>query len=159
MLFAGTVRQNLTMWDDSIPDDLIYQALRDAQILDEVLSRPHGIDADVREGGRNFSTGEMQRLEIARSLVRNPAILVMDEATSALDTTTEKAMDDAVRARGCSTVIIAHRLSTIRDADEIIVLDRGGVIAERGTNDSLIAAGGLYASLVTDAGKGGDVGT
>ena len=159
MLFAGTVRQNLTMWDDSIPDDLIYQALRDAQILDEVLSRPHGIDADVREGGRNFSTGEMQRLEIARSLVRNPAILVMDEATSALDTTTEKAMDDAVRARGCSTVIIAHRLSTIRDADEIIVLDRGGVIAERGTNDSLIAAGGLYASLVADAGKGGDVGT
>ncbi len=159
MLFAGTVRQNLTMWDDSIPDELIYQALRDAQILDEVLSRPHGIDADVREGGRNFSTGEMQRLEIARSLVRNPAILVMDEATSALDTTTEKAMDEAVRARGCSTVIIAHRLSTIRDADEIIVLDRGGVIAERGTNDSLIAAGGLYASLVADAGKGGDVGT
>jgi len=159
MLFAGTVRQNVTMWDETVPEELIYQALRDAQILDEVLSRPGGIDADVREGGLNFSSGETQRLEIARSLVRAPAILVMDEATSALDTSTEKAMDDAVRARGCSTVIIAHRLSTIRDADEIIVLGRGGVIAERGTNDQLLAAGGQYASLVAQAGKGGDVGT
>jgi ABC-type multidrug transport system fused ATPase/permease subunit len=159
MLFAGTVRQNITMWDDSVPDHLIIQALRDAQILDEVLARPNGIDTDIREGGSNFSTGETQRLEIARSLVRNPSILVMDEATSALDTAMEKAMDDAVRARGCSTIIIAHRLSTIRDADEIIVLGRGGDIRERGTNDVLIAAGGEYASLVADAGKGGDVGT
>jgi len=141
MLFAGTVRQNITMWDDSVPDHLIIQALRDAQILDEVLARPNGIDTDIREGGSNFSTGETQRLEIARSLVRNPSILVMDEATSALDTAMEKAMDDAVRARGCSTIIIAHRLSTIRDADEIIVLGRGGDIRERGTNDVLIAAG------------------
>lgn len=159
MLFAGTVRQNVTMWDESVPEELIFQALRDAQILDEVLSRPGGIDADVREGGLNFSSGETQRLEIARSLVRAPAILVMDEATSALDTGTEKAMDDAVRARGCSTVIIAHRLSTIRDADEIIVLGRGGAIVERGTNDELLAAGGQYAALVAQAGKGGDVGT
>lgn len=159
MLFAGTVRQNITMWDDSVPEHLIIEALRDAQILDEVLARPNGIDTDIREGGSNFSTGETQRLEIARSLVRNPSILVMDEATSALDTAMEKAMDDAVRARGCSTIIIAHRLSTIRDADEIIVLGRGGDIRERGTNDVLIAAGGEYASLVADAGKGGDVGT
>lgn len=159
MLFAGTVRENITMWDDSIPDDLIIKALRDAQVLDDILARPNGIDTEVSEGGMNFSQGQMQRLEIARSLVRNPAILLMDEATSALDTATEKAMDDAVRARGCSTVIIAHRLSTIRDADEIIVLGRGGVILERGTNDELIAAGGEYATLVSQAGSGGDVGT
>lgn len=159
MLFQGTVRQNVTLWDDSVPEELVIRALRDAQVLDRVLQRPNGLDTDVIEGGLNFSTGETQRLEIARALVRNPAVLIMDEATSNLDTTTEKAMDDAVRARGCSTVVIAHRLSTIRDADEIIVLDRGGVIAERGTNESLIAANGIYARLVAGAGKGGDVGT
>lgn len=159
MLFAGTVRQNITLWDESVPEELVIKALEDAQVLDRVLQRPNGLDTEVIEGGLNFSTGETQRLEIARALVRNPAILIMDEATSNLDTTTEKAMDDAVRARGCSTVVIAHRLSTIRDADEIIVLDRGGVIAERGTNDSLLALGGIYARLVASAGSGGDVGT
>jgi len=159
MLFAGTVRQNITLWDESVPDELVIKALEDAQVLDRVLQRPNGLDTEVIEGGLNFSTGETQRLEIARALVRNPAILVMDEATSNLDTTTEKLMDDAVRARGCSTVVIAHRLSTIRDADEIIVLDRGGIIAERGTNDSLLAQGGIYARLVAMAGSGGDVGT
>ena len=159
MLFAGTVRQNITLWDESVPEELVIKALEDAQVLDRVLQRPNGLDTEVIEGGLNFSTGETQRLEIARGLVRNPSILVMDEATSNLDTTTEKAMDDAVRARGCSTVVIAHRLSTIRDADEIIVLDRGGVIAERGTNDSLLAQGGIYARLVASAGSGGDVGT
>lgn len=159
MLFQGTVRQNITLWDESVPEELVIRALQDAQVLDRVLQRPNGLDTDVIEGGLNFSTGETQRLEIARALVRNPAVLIMDEATSNLDTTTEKAMDDAVRARGCSTVVIAHRLSTIRDADEIIVLDRGGVIAERGTNESLLAANGIYARLVASAGKGGDVGT
>lgn len=159
MLFAGTVRQNITLWDESVPEELVIQALADAQVLDRVLQRPNGLDTEVIEGGLNFSTGETQRLEIARALVRNPAVLIMDEATSNLDTTTEKAMDDAVRARGCSTVVIAHRLSTIRDADEIIVLDRGGVIAERGTNDSLLAQGGIYSRLVASAGSGGDVGT
>ena len=159
MLFAGTVRQNVTMWDDSVPDELVIAALRDAQILEEVLARPNGINTVVTEGGMNFSSGETQRLEIARALVRDPAILVMDEATSELDTGTEKAMDDAVRARGCSTVIIAHRLSTIRDADEIIVLGRGGAIVERGTNAELLAANGEYTKLVSEAGKGGDVGT
>jgi len=159
MLFAGTVRQNVTMWDDSVPDELVISALRDAQILEEVLARPNGINTVVTEGGMNFSSGETQRLEIARALVRDPAILVMDEATSELDTGTEKAMDDAVRARGCSTVIIAHRLSTIRDADEIIVLGRGGAIVERGTNAELLAANGEYTKLVSEAGKGGDVGT
>ncbi|MEI7692095.1 MAG: cysteine peptidase family C39 domain-containing protein [Actinomycetes bacterium] len=159
MLFEGTVRENLTMWDDSVSDDAIKKALADAQVLQQVLRRPGGLDADVLEGGLNFSTGEIQRLEIARSLVRSPSLLIMDEATSFLDTDTEKAMDDAIRARGCSTVIIAHRLSTIRDADEIIVLGRGGKVLERGSNDELVAAGGEYAKLVAEAGEGGDVGT
>jgi len=159
MLFSGTIRQNITMWDTSIPDELIVKALADAQVLDQILLRPHGIDTDVIEGGLNFSSGEIQRLEIARALLRNPSILIMDEATSNLDTTTEKLMDSAVRSRGCSTIIIAHRLSTIRDADEIIVLDRGGVIAERGTNQELLSQGGIYSQLVASSGDGGDIGT
>ena len=159
MLFKGTVRENITLWDSTIDDAEVTAALRDAQILDEVLARPGGLDGPIIEGGLNFSGGERQRLEIARSLVRSPNFLILDEATSALDTSTEAAVDEAVRARGCSCMIIAHRLSTIRDADEIIVLAPGGHVVERGTHDELMAGNGLYAGLVASAGSGGDVGT
>lgn len=158
VLFQASIRENITLWDKSIPEGDIRAALADAQVLSEVLRRPGGIDAQVLEGGRNFSGGQQQRLEIARSLVRNPTALILDESTSALDTVAEKAVDDALRARGCSCLIIAHRLSTIRDADLIVVLDRGGAELERGTHHELVARQGTYARLVAEAGEGGDVG-
>ncbi|MEO1055947.1 MAG: NHLP family bacteriocin export ABC transporter peptidase/permease/ATPase subunit [Actinomycetota bacterium] len=154
VLFEGTIRENLTLWNESIPERAVIAAARDAQIHDEIMSRPDGYDAVVDEAGRNWSGGERQRLEIARALAREPTILVLDEATSALDPTTERDLDLAIRRRGITTFIVAHRLSTIRDADEIIVLDHGK-IAEQGSHDALLATGGLYSSLV---GAGGDVG-
>ncbi len=159
LLFQATLRDNLTLWDDTISDEALIRALRDAQLLDDVLSRPAGLDTAVSEAGRNFSGGQRQRIEIARALVRDPQLLILDEATSALDTVTEAAVDRALRARGCSCLIVAHRLSTIRDADEIIVLGRDGVIQERGDHLALMALEGEYSRLVTAAGMGGDVGT
>ena len=159
VLFEGTVRENVTLWDHTIPERDVIQALRDAQILDDVLARENGLDSEVLENGRNFSGGQCQRIEIARALVLNPRTVILDEATSALDDITEARVDEALRRRGISCVIIAHRLSTIRDADEIVVLGRRGAILQRGVHDELMQVEGPYRTMVEESGAGGDVGS
>ncbi len=146
-LFAGTVRENLTLWDPTVSEVDLIKACEDAAIHDLILNMPGGYNCQLSEGGRNLSGGQRQRLEIARALVRNPAVLVLDEATSALDAETELIIDRNLRRRGCSCVIVAHRLSTIRDCDEIIVL-AGGKVVQRGTHEELRSSPGVYTRLV-----------
>ncbi|MFI8007617.1 NHLP family bacteriocin export ABC transporter peptidase/permease/ATPase subunit [Streptomyces sp. NPDC086010] len=148
-LFQGTVRDNLTFWDASVPDEDIIRALKDAAIYDAISSRSGGIYSRVDEDGRNFSGGQRQRLEIARALVRNPGLLILDEATSALDAETESVILDNMRRRGCATVVVAHRLSTIRDSDQIVVMERGQMV-ERGSHEELVAAAGRYSHLMQE---------
>ena len=148
LLFAGTVRENLAMWDDTVPEGRLVSAAEDALIHDEIMRRPFGYESLVEEGGSNFSSGQRQRLEIARALVNGPSVLLLDEATSSLDALTELHIDDSLRRRGCTCIIIAHRLNTIRDCDQIVVLDRGREV-QRGTHDELIGDdSGLYYQLV-----------
>ena len=148
-LFHATVRENLAFAKPDASEQEIEEAARAAQIHELVATLPDGYDTVVGERGYRFSGGEKQRIAIARTILRNPPILVLDEATSALDTQTERAVQEALErlAEGRTTITIAHRLSTVRDADQIVVLDRGRV-AEIGTHLELLARGGRYAALV-----------
>lgn len=151
-LFAGSMRENLTLWDRTVPSTNLERACEDAALQEVMQSLPGGYDAELLEGGVNLSGGQRQRLEIARALVYNPAILVMNEATSALDAETEKIIDRNLRQRGCTCLIVAHRLSTIRDCDEIVVLDQGRVV-QRGTHNDLKQVEGHYLQLIHSEGE------
>jgi ATP-binding cassette subfamily C protein len=150
-LFAGSIRDNLSLWDSTLPDRHLSRACKDAVIHEAILSKPGGYNGELLEAGANLSGGQRQRLEIARALANHPSILVMDEATSALDAETERVIDRNLRLRGCTCIIVAHRLSTIRDCDEIIVLEQGKVV-QRGTYKSLRQVPGVYAQLLDSEG-------
>ena len=148
ILFEDTIANNIKMWDNSIEDFEMIMAARDAQLHEDIMQRDGGYNYKITEGGKDFSGGQRQRMEIARVLAQDPTIIIMDEATSALDAKTEYEVVKSIKDRGITCIVVAHRLSTIRDCDEIIVMDHGDVV-ERGTHEELYALGGFYTKLVT----------
>lgn len=146
-LIHGTVRENLLFAQPNASEEQMWAALNAARVDEVIAALPEGLDTVVGSRGYRFSGGEQQRLSLARTLLRQPRVLILDEATSALDNETERAIQEAVLGADATRLVIAHRLSTIRDADQIIVLDAGRVV-ERGTHAELLACGGAYAALL-----------
>ncbi|MDO4467584.1 MAG: NHLP family bacteriocin export ABC transporter peptidase/permease/ATPase subunit [Bacillota bacterium] len=147
ILFEDTIENNIRMWDDTIESFEVILAARDAQIHDDIMQRPKGYSHKLAEGGKDFSGGQRQRLEIARVLAQDPTIIILDEATSALDAKTEHNVVSAIAQRGITCIVIAHRLSTIRDCDLILVMKQGEIIA-RGTHEELMETCEYYQELV-----------
>jgi ABC-type bacteriocin/lantibiotic exporter with double-glycine peptidase domain len=146
-LFAGSIRQNIALNDPDLPLERIVHAARLAGIHDDIDDLPMGYETRLGEGGAGLSGGQLQRLALARALAHEPAVLLLDEATSHLDVSTEAMVERNLATLACTRIVIAHRLSTVRDADQIVVLDRGEIV-ECGTHDALMARGGHYAALV-----------
>jgi NHLM bacteriocin system ABC transporter peptidase/ATP-binding protein len=151
-IYGCSIRENLSLWNPAISSSDLQRACEDAEIHDVIQGLPEGLDSILSEGGSNLSGGQKQRLELARALVQDPSVLVMDEATSALDAETEHNVIENLKRRGCTQVIVAHRLSTIRDADLIVVLDRGQVV-QQGRHDSMIRdSDSPYSLLLQESG-------
>ena len=148
ILFEDTIANNIKMWDSSIEDYEMILAAHDAKLHEDIMQRDEGYNYKLTEGGKDFSGGQRQRMEIARVLAQDPTIIILDEATSALDAKTEQEVVESIKKRGITCIVVAHRLSTIRDCDEIIVLEKG-IVVERGTHDELMKKGGAYTQLVT----------
>lgn len=148
IMFEDTIANNIKMWDNSIEDFEMIMAARDAQLHEDIMLRDGGYNYKITEGGKDFSGGQRQRMEIARVLAQDPTIIILDEATSTLDAKTEYDVVKAIKDRGITCIVVAHRLSTIRDCDEIIVMDHGSVV-ERGTHEELYAKDGFYTRLVS----------
>lgn len=148
ILFEDTIENNIKMWDETIEDFEMILAARDAQIHNSIMQREGGYQHKLIEGGKDFSGGERQRIEIARVLAQDPTIIILDEATSALDAKTEYEVVKAIKDRGIACIVVAHRLSTIRNCDEIIVMEKGKIV-DRGTHKELMKTSALYQQLVT----------
>ena len=146
ILFEDTIANNIKMWDNSIEDFEMILAARDAQLHDDIMMREGGYQYRLTEGGKDFSGGQRQRMEIARVLAQDPTIVILDEATSALDAKTEYNVVKSIKDRGVACIVVAHRLSTIRDCDEIIVLDEGK-IAGKGTHEQLMKTCDVYREI------------